>query len=374
MQNLSSSLTPQALAEGLEAARARLDALADSLAADDWIGPYAQTLNPPLWEYGHVVWFQEHWCLRQKPGRAPDESPLTAPLLPSRLDWADWRYNSSRIPHSARWQLPLPTAAETRAWGREVLEAVQAKLARGDFNTAFPYFCELSLHHENMHVEAWWMMWQIRGLRPPQHPALPELADAPPLRFEAGRVVLGSRQDAGFVFDNEKWAHEVDVEAYEIDARPVTNAEYLRFAEESGAAPAHWRRAAKGWEARRFDQWIALPPAEPVLHLSRPEAEAYAAAAGRRLPSAAEWLQASGHAGFVAGRCWEWTADLFAPYAGFAPDPYADYSAPWFDGRHVEVRGGSWVTDARLARPTFRNFYTPERRDAFIGFRTARSC
>ena len=161
---------------------------------------------------------------------------------------------------------------------------------------------------------------------------------------------------------------------YEIDARPVTNAEYLRFAEESGAAPAHWRRAAKGWEARRFDQWIALPPAEPVLHLSRPEAEAYAAAAGRRLPSAAEWLQASGHAGFVAGRCWEWTADLFAPYAGFAPDPYADYSAPWFDGRHVEVRGGSWVTDARLARPTFRNFYTPERRDAFIGFRTARSC
>ena len=372
MQTLSSSLTPQALAEGLEAARARLDALADSLPADGWIGPYAQTLNPPLWEYGHVVWFQEHWCLRRKPGRAPDESPLTAPLLPSRMDWADWRYNSSRIPHTARWQLPLPTPAETRAWGREVLDAVQTKLAQGDSDAAFPYFCELSLHHENMHIEAWWMMWQGRGLRPPQQPALPVLAEAPPLRFDAGRVVLGSPQDAGFVFDNEKWAHEVDVGAFEIDARPVTNAEYARHVAAGATPPAHWRRAGDGWELRRFDQWVPLPPDEPAIHLSRPEAEAYAAVAGRRLPSSAEWLRASGAAGFVAGRCWEWTADVFAPYAGFSPDPYADYSAPWFDGRHVEVRGGSWVTDARLARPTFRNFYTPERRDAFIGFRTAR--
>jgi iron(II)-dependent oxidoreductase len=373
MQNLSSSLTPQALADGLEDARAGLDALADSLPADGWIGPYAQTLNPPLWEYGHVVWFQEHWCLRQKAGRAPDESPLTAPLAPSRMDWADWRYNSSHIPHTARWQAPLPTAAETRAWGREVLDAVKAKLARGGFDAAFPYFCELSLHHENMHVEAWWMMWQSRGLRPPQRPTLTALGDAPPLRFDAGRVVLGSRQDAGFVFDNEKWAHEVDLGAFEIDARPVTNAEYAQHVAAGAAPPAHWRRAGKGWELRRFEQWIALPPAEPVIHLSRPEAEAYAAARGRRLPSAAQWLRASGDPGFVPGRCWEWTADVFAPYAGFSPDPYADYSAPWFDGRHVEVRGGSWVTDARLARPTFRNFYTPERRDAFIGFRTARS-
>lgn len=217
------------------------------------------------------------------------------------------------------------------------------------------------------------MMWQARGLRPPRRPELPALADAPPLGFEAGRVVIGSPRDAGFVFDNEKWAHEVDINAFEIDARPVTNAEYARHVASGGEAPADWRRAGKGWELRRFERWIALPPDEPVVHINRAQAEAYAAAAGRRLPSAAEWLRASGEAAFVAGRCWEWTADVFSPYAGFSPDPYADYSLPWFDGHHVEVRGGSWVTDARLARPTFRNFYTPERRDPFIGFRTARS-
>ncbi|MDX1377144.1 MAG: DinB family protein, partial [Burkholderiales bacterium] len=228
MTRLSSTLSAQALAEGLEAARARLDAHADTLPAEGWIGPYAQTLNPPLWEYGHIVWFQEHWCLRQKPGRAPDESPLTAPLEASRIEWADWRYDSSRIPHTARWQVPLPTPGETRAWGREVLGAVQAKLAQGRYDAEFPYYCELCLHHENMHIEAWWMMWQSRGLRPPHVPELPALGAAPALRFDAGRVVLGSPQDAGFVFDNEKWAHAVDLDAFEIDARPVTNAEYAR--------------------------------------------------------------------------------------------------------------------------------------------------
>lgn len=174
MTNASSTLSAQALADALEATRARLDALSESLPRDGWIGPYAETLNPPLWEYGHVVWFQEHWCLRQKSGRRADESPLTAPLEPSRTEWADWRYNSSRIPHTARWQVPLPTPAETRAWGREVLDAVKAKLAQGDVDPAFAYFCELSLHHENMHIEAWWMMWQQRGLHPPE---VPELAD-----------------------------------------------------------------------------------------------------------------------------------------------------------------------------------------------------
>ena len=109
------------------------------------------------------------------------------------------------------------------------------------------------------------------------------------------------------------------------------------------------------------------------MHVSRAEAEAYATASGRRLPRAAEWLRASGDAAFVTGQCWEWTADTFAPYPGFSPDPYADYSVPWFDGRHAEVRGASWVTDARLARPGFRNFYTPERSDPFVGFRTART-
>ena len=76
-----------------------------------------------------------------------------------------------------------------------------------------------------------------------------------------------------------------------------------------------------------------------------------------------------GARGAASGNVWEWTADAFQPYPGFAPDPYADYSAPWF-GAHKVLRGGCWATEPRLLRPTWRNFYLPERRDVFAGLRT----
>ena len=58
------------------------------------------------------------------------------------------------------------------------------------------------------------------------------------------------------------------------------------------------------------------------------------------------------------------------PYPGFSPDPYRNYSAPWFHS-HWELRGGSPVTHPLLKRAGFRNFYLPHRRDPFTGFRLA---
>jgi iron(II)-dependent oxidoreductase len=71
----------------------------------------------------------------------------------------------------------------------------------------------------------------------------------------------------------------------------------------------------------------------------------------------------------MIGNVWEWTASTFEPYPGFAPGPYADYSAPWFGNHHV-IRGGSWATRSRLVHARLRNFYLPERSDMFVGFRT----
>lgn len=391
MAFIHSDTPPAELSSRLQAARAALLALAATLPEDGWLGPQAEHLNPPLWELGHVIWFQEHWCLRLKPGREPGDSPLLEPLEASLQPWADWLYNSSRIPHDARWRAPLAARDEALAWGEAVLRKVQARLDE----TAAPalhYFAELSLYHELMHIEAWWMMWQARGLRPPFVPELPALAGQGALRFAAGRLTLGAREGAGFAFDNEKWAHEFETAPFDIDVRPVTNAEFREFVEaggydteahwsaagrawraQSGARhPVYWRRDGSGWELRRFERWRPLPEAEAALHVNRHEAEAYAAWRGRRLPTAAEWQRAAQAEGFVLGDCWEWTASAFAAYPGFAADAYADYSLPWF-GTHVELRGaGSGVTDAVLRRPTFRNFYLPQRRDPFVGFRTAR--
>jgi iron(II)-dependent oxidoreductase len=108
-----------------------------------------------------------------------------------------------------------------------------------------------------------------------------------------------------------------------------------------------------------------------VRHVSLYEAQAYSAWAGRRLPSEAEWELAarSGHPGFHWGALWEWTCSRFEPFPGFSPGPYREYSAPFF-GSHQTVRGASFATPSRLRSFQFRNFYSPERDDIFIGFRT----
>ena len=71
----------------------------------------------------------------------------------------------------------------------------------------------------------------------------------------------------------------------------------------------------------------------------------------------------------MIGNVWEWTASDFLPYPGFVADPYREYSEPWF-GTHKVLRGGAWTTRGRLLRNTWRNFYQPDRRDIYAGFRT----
>jgi iron(II)-dependent oxidoreductase len=74
----------------------------------------------------------------------------------------------------------------------------------------------------------------------------------------------------------------------------------------------------------------------------------------------------------MLGNVWEWTSTTFGPYPGFTPDPYKEYSEPWFGTRKV-LRGGAWATRSRMLRNTWRNYFTPDRRDVMAGFRTCRS-
>ena len=74
----------------------------------------------------------------------------------------------------------------------------------------------------------------------------------------------------------------------------------------------------------------------------------------------------------LIGNGWEWTSTPFLPRAGFeAIHPhYPGYSADFFDGEHFVVFGGSWATDARLVRPSFRNWYQGRYPYVFSTFRT----
>ncbi|HWS76556.1 MAG TPA: selenoneine synthase SenA [Quisquiliibacterium sp.] len=383
------------LATSLQASR--LDTLATFAACERCLPrlqvPLREELNPPLWELGHVGWFQEYWLARnplRAQGLSADPDAARAPGM--RPD-ADALYHSSRVPHASRWTLPLPDAATTRAELAAQLEATLSLLGQAGESDDALYFFRLALLHEDMHHEAALYMARSLGI-PIEDPRwrAERLPEPPPcLHIEAGTWRTGSEPGAGFAFDNELDAHEVSLGATAIDAQAVRWAEYLPFVEAGGyaderwwdepgrrwlasgrpAAPRHLRRERGRWQQWLDGRWQPLDLREAACHLTLHEAQAWCRWAGRRLPAEAEWERAAlaRPAEFRWADVWEWTSSPFAPYPGFRPHPYRDYSAPWFDGRPV-LRGASWMTQPRMRHPRYRNYFLPHRNDVPAGFRT----
>lgn len=367
-------------------AHQRTCAVLADLAPEQWQVPYYPGINPPRWEFGHVAWFTEWWVLREAYWNARDELVTRRPsILPGVDDWFD----SSRIPHADRWTLEYPPLAELRDYASTVQEAVRAKLSHTDERDVYAF--RLALFHEDMHAEALTYMCQTLGYAMPLPLRMPALPPAEcDVEIPAGPFVQGSPRDEGFVFDNEKWAHAVTLGPARISRTCVSNAQYAEFVEAGGyrerrwwsdegrawldetrsEQPQRWRKTRDGWMHRWFGRFEPLPLDRPVCHVNAYEAEAYCRWAGRRLPTESEWERAA-VLGLIewGASVWEWMADTFAPYPGFTPDRYRDYSQPWFH-THRNVRGGSFVTQARMHHPRYRNFYVPHRNDIFVGLRT----
>jgi iron(II)-dependent oxidoreductase len=419
-------------------ARQRTMELVADLDDDQLMGPQMAIVNPLLWEIGHVAWFQEKWVLRH----AAHKEPVDAR--------ADALYDSAAIAHDTRWDLPLFNRRETLRYMERVRDGVIEHLLGTKPSSDDVYFTLLSVFHEDMHTEAFTYTRQTHAYSAPRL----GVQDSPPkptttpsnqhqmksdVHVSGGTFELGAPREEPFVFDNEKWAHPVEIRPFAIAQAPVTQEEFAAFVDDGGYTeerfwcqpgwrwqsdagarhPAYWDRQSPGrWLRRDFDRWVPLEPRRPVLHVNWFEADAYCRWAGRRLPTEAEWEAAAagaaangrfasrkrrfpwgddgptpnyanldwsamgcldvgelsqGDSAFgcrqMIGNVWEWTTDDFLPYPGFVADPYREYSAPWF-GNHKVLRGGCWATRSRLIRNTWRNFYKPERRDVWAGFRT----
>jgi iron(II)-dependent oxidoreductase len=426
----TSGATADELAGQLRAVRVRTRHLTEDLSTAELMGPMLPIVNPVLWEVGHVGWFHEYWTLR----RAHGEPPI--------IERADLLWNSSTVAHATRWELDLPDRGGVFDYMRDVLARQLDQLGRG-VDAARRYYYELSIRHEDMHVEALAYTRQTLGYSRPEglgHSS-PRAAGAWPgdVEVPGGVWRLGSTPADGFVFDNEKWAHEADIAPFRIARAPVTNAEFAAFVDAGGyrnrefwsttgwawrervgaERPVYWlEKLGDGWTWRRYRAVEELAPNAPVMFVNWYEADAWCRWGRRRLPTEAEWeaaalgepirgglaetkrrwpwgetspgpahanLEFSSHGPLDVAACaagdsafgcrqmignvWEWTASDFVPFAGFSADPYEDYSQPWFNTRKV-LRGGSWATSARIARPGYRNFFTPDRNDVIAGFRT----
>ena len=134
--------------------------------------------------------------------------------------------------------------------------------------------------------------------------------------------------------------------------------------------PLYWRKADGGWQVRRFKHWTPLHAGAPMLHVNCFEAEPVRPGWDVACPAPPNGSTRPGRPVLLGVRAGNGRAMPSRPTPDLQPDPYRDYSQPWFR-THQELRGGGPVTDARLKRPGFRNFYLPHRRDAFAGFRTA---
>ncbi len=424
---MTSSLPSADLVQMLRDSRRRTLALVAGLTAEQLIGPQLDIVNPLIWEIGHVAWFHEHFILRHLDA-GPSLLDNSGALYDSSAVAHDrrWQLPLPSLDGTLDYMEKVQQALIARL-KREQASPEESYLYQ---LTAF----HEDMHDEAFLYSRQTLAYPEPDLSGPARPADADAGPWPgDVEVSGGTWLLGSAPEAVFSFDNEKWAHPVVLHPFRIARAPVTNAEFAAFVEEGGyrqrrfwrddgwrwresvdaQAPIYWRRADDGgWAVRRFARIVPLAPHQPVIHVNWYEAEAWCRWAGRRLPTEAEWEAAAAgpkatktkfpwgddpatprHAnldGFalgpidvaacaagdsawgcrqMIGNVWEWTASPFAPFPGFSADIYKEYSEPWFGTRKV-LRGGAWATRARMINSAYRNFFTPERRDIFAGFRT----
>ncbi|MBA2559698.1 MAG: ergothioneine biosynthesis protein EgtB, partial [Propionibacteriales bacterium] len=335
---------------------------------------------------------------------------------------------------------------EARSYVREVRDKVFDVLSSARFtgqpllNGGFAF--GMVAQHEQQHDETMLATHQLRegaavlDADPPPSPPPTQRLTAGEVLIPGGPFTMGTSTEA-WALDNERPAHRVDAAAFAIDTAMVTCGAYLEFMDAGGydnsrwwsvagwahrrdsgiTAPRSWEVVDGRWWRTRFGHREPVRLAEPVIHVSFYEAQAFAAWAGKRLPTEAEWEKAARwdpatnrsrrypwgdedpsteHANLgqrhlrpaeagaypagtsplgitqLIGDAWEWTSGDFTPYPGFAAFPYAEYSQVFFGSDYKVLRGGSFGTDPLACRGTFRNWDYPGRRQIFAGFRCAR--
>lgn len=381
------------------AVRAALPDLAAGLSAEDLAAQAMADASPGKWHLGHTSWFLEAMILADQPGYEPVDPRL------QRLFNSYYESLGERVERPDRGLMTRPSLEEVMAYRAEVDRRMEARIERGLDGALQSYLLALGLNHDQQHQELFLMDLLNLMSRSPLDPAAYRIEPRPggvrqaarggQTRFEGGLVEIGHDGD-GFAFDNEQPRHRVWLEPFLLDHDLVTNGQWLAFMEDGGyrrpefwladgwatvkaegwTAPLYWRRDDDVWTVMGLAGRAAIAPEAPVRHVSAYEAEAYAAWAGRRLPTEAEWESAVATAPEVFsnlfGEVWQHTSSAYSPYPGFraTEGTASEYNGKFMTNQRV-LRGGSLATSPGHTRATYRNFFYPHQRWAFAGLRLA---
>lgn len=231
-------------------------------------------------------------------------------------------------------------------------------------------------------------------------------------------------------WDNEFPCESTHVSSFELQSHPVRIGDYLQFVLEDGYKKKEWwdenvfqwiiesnicHPASWSYNSSYHVNFILQRdvPIKSVLDhpviVSQVEAKAYCRWLTYKtgytidLPTEAEWIyamwdwskcistsQANGdcnihfrhlHTTSIdssnnknlqwQGSAFEWTSSLFRPFSGYRGSlpSYPGYSSDFFDDQHFVLLGGSFATDSKLIRRTFRNWFQGTYRYVFATFR-----
>ena len=352
---------------------------------------YHADLSPIGWHIGHTAFIERYWIDEVLLGQFQQTKPLHDFYFPERNDketrsadlpekddlfdfvMASYKNSLDKLPVLMKEEPDDPLLAN----GYLALFLIQHNYQHRETMLQILQRISLLEHPDIAHVEA-------LIARPPVMPSI---------KFGAIEADIGATEKIR-AYDNELPAHKVKLPSFRIARSAVSNAEFLYFMNQGGYGNASlwsqegwtWQQVALAnapyhWRESREGLWYAVTPMgvsqlnadDAVSGINYYEAEAFARFAGCRLPHETEWECGSANEGFISGKAWEWCRNSFYPYPGYKAYPYDNYSKTWFDGSHITLRGGSVYTHTILKRPSFRNFYTPEKRHIFAGLRLAQS-
>lgn len=369
--------------------------LANKVPDSKWHQQFHPDLSPVCWHIGHCVFIESYWLqniLAGKPQTDEDLQNLYFPWLSPKHERA------SKIPESTK------LIQITKDYHQQNLDLLNDLIQNNSSHSLLEnnYLPDFLIQHYYQHIETLHQIIQCKALKcdwsdhvctSTIEPCIPNL---PTVHFSSEQIWIGST-DKTFAYDNELPRHKNNVDSFSITKQTVTNSEYLGFMESGGYqnknfwdsngldwlqqsnndAPMHWRSDSDS-------KWFCLEHGKPgnlksdaaVYGINLFEAQAFTRYADCRLPTETEWEHAvvsNDGDNLEIGQAWEWCNNYFYPYPGFITFPYEQYSSSWFDNQHYTLRGGSIYTDSIIRRPTFRNFYTPEKRHVFAGLRLVKT-